>query len=171
MLVKLAEQLAKVKHSGQKYGDKDYFEYHIRGVVENARVLALDYKLEPTELYSLPICCYLHDIVEDTDVTLETITNIFGLGVGNVLGWLTRQKGIPYKWYLSGIADSGNIVAILVKLADAQFNRDNSVLEGNTSRAQYYQDNIDYIMSNYSYVKVDGVHQKVSLLEQRRKVL
>ena len=171
MKIELAKTLAKLKHTGQKYGDKDYFDYHICGVVDNALKLAVDYNLIEQEVENLLICAYIHDLVEDTDVTLETVTNIFGLGVGNIISWLTRRKGIPYKWYLSSIADSGNIIAILVKIADAQFNRDNSLLEGNQSRADYYQANIDYITSNHSHVKVDGQYQKVSLLEQRRKVL
>lgn len=169
--IELARQLAQYKHSGQRYGDEDYFEYHICGVLSNAQILATQYNLTEQEHEDLNICSYLHDLVEDTDVTLETVTNIFGLGVGNILSWLTRRKVIPYKCYLSSIADSGNIVAILIKLADAQFNRDNSVLEGHQSRAGYYQANIDYIMQSYAFVKVDGEYQKVSVLEQRRKVL
>lgn len=171
MKIELAKDIAKLKHTGQKYGDKDYFDYHICGVVDNALKLAVDYNLTEPERENLIICAYMHDLVEDTDVTLETVTNIFGLGAGNILSILTRRKGIPYKWYLSGVADSGNIVAILIKLADAQFNRDNSVLEGHQSRAGYYQANIDYIMQSYAFVKVDGEYQKVSVLEQRRKVL
>lgn len=33
--VELAEKLSKESHQGQKYGPHDYFDYHIKGVVNS----------------------------------------------------------------------------------------------------------------------------------------
>ncbi len=33
--VELAEKLSKESHQGQKYGSHDYFDYHIKGVVNS----------------------------------------------------------------------------------------------------------------------------------------
>ena len=53
--LQLANSLAQHFHSGQKYGEYDYFEYHLRGVVE-LLYETLDYKLY----------CEVHNLIGET---------------------------------------------------------------------------------------------------------
>ena len=61
--VELAEKLSKESHQGQKYGPHDYFDYHIKGVVNSL----IEHQF--SEVYI--ITALLHDSVEDTPLTLE----------------------------------------------------------------------------------------------------
>ena len=71
--MQLANNLAKHFHRGQKYGEWDYFEYHLRGVV----ALLSEVSLLPVKEDTI-VVAILHDIVEDTNCEIETIENIFG---------------------------------------------------------------------------------------------
>lgn len=70
----------------------------------------------------------LHDIVEDTDVTLEQVRTWFGEQVWVAVLSLTRPKGCPYREYLRFI--KSHKLALKVKLADL---RDNMRPERNTT--------------------------------------
>lgn len=71
---------------------------------------------------------WLHDVVEDTDYTIEDIRlGGFGTAICNALQAMTHDKSIPYMDYVKGIAK--NPVARAVKLADLRDNMDTSRLE------------------------------------------
>jgi len=71
-------------------------------------------------------CCaaLLHDVVEDTAVTLEQLSADFPPEVILVVNLLTHREGIPYEEYLRPIAR--NPVALRIKLADIRHNSDRS---------------------------------------------
>ena len=58
----------------------------------------------------------LHDVVEDTDVTIEQLKEEFPCSVTDILQLLTHGNGIDYYEYVAGICT--NIDAAFVKLAD-----------------------------------------------------
>lgn len=66
---------------------------------------------------------FLHDVVEDTDMTFEDLTDA-GIpnGVVNALRLLTHQKGTPYIDYVKSIIESGNPIALQVKYNDLKHN-------------------------------------------------
>ena len=72
----------------------------------------------------------LHDVVEDTSVTIEDLA-IQGITtvVIDILRLLTHDDATPYMDYIHTIKDSGNKDAIAVKLADLRHNSDNSRLD------------------------------------------
>lgn len=70
----------------------------------------------------------LHDVVEDTDVTIEELEREFPAEVTDALRLLTHEKGTDYFEYVRAIAD--NPVAKAVKLADLAHNSDESRLVG-----------------------------------------
>ena len=71
----------------------------------------------------------LHDIVEDTTVTFDELTNRdIPNEIINILQLLTHEDTFPYMEYIEKIKRSGNKTAIAVKLADLRHNSDKSRL-------------------------------------------
>ena len=64
----------------------------------------------------------LHDVVEDTDITLEELRECFPREVTDALALLTHDDNVDYFDYVRGI--KRNPIATKVKLADLAHNRD-----------------------------------------------
>ena len=74
------------------------------------------------------IVALLHDVVEDTDYTLEDLRAMgFGEEVIDALALLTHKKHVPYLQYVYQIKD--NRIARAVKLADLRHNSDSSRMD------------------------------------------
>ena len=69
-------------------------------------------------------CAILHDVVEDTPVTMEELAKGFPKEIIDVLKLLTHGEGVPYEQYVRSIKT--NPVAVKVKLADIAHNSDHS---------------------------------------------
>jgi (p)ppGpp synthase/HD superfamily hydrolase len=84
-----------------------------KGIAHSKRVAAL----VPDELVVIAL---LHDVVEDSDVTVEDITAEFGEDVGVVIGALTRKPSPveTYAGYIDRLALTPK--AVIVKLADIE---------------------------------------------------
>ena len=69
-------------------------------------------------------CCaaLLHDVAEDTDMTLEELEREFPREVMEVLSLLTHQKDVPYYDYVQAV--KANPIAVKIKLADIAHNSD-----------------------------------------------
>ena len=69
-------------------------------------------------------CCaaLLHDVVEDTDVTIEELAREFPSAVIEVLKLLTHTDDVDYFDYVRSI--KANPIAVKVKLADLAHNSD-----------------------------------------------
>jgi (p)ppGpp synthase/HD superfamily hydrolase len=65
---------------------------------------------------------YLHDTVEDTEVTIEEIREIFGDEIADAVALMTHADGVPYMDYVKEIGK--NPLARKVKLADLTHNMD-----------------------------------------------
>lgn len=72
----------------------------------------------------------LHDVVEDTDVTLSDLAREFPAEVIEALRLLTHQPGVPYLDYVRSLAT--NPVARAVKRADLRHNMDETRYMGGT---------------------------------------
>ena len=74
------------------------------------------------------VCALLHDVVEDTDTTLEDLAEMgFPPAVTEVLRLLTHDPSVPYFDYVAALAS--HPVAKQVKLADLRHNSDLSRME------------------------------------------
>ena len=119
-LIKRARNIAKRAHAEQKdKGGNPYIE-HIRAVVEG-----VDAPLEK-------VVAYLHDTVEDADVTFEELETEFPEEVIAPLKLLTHQKNVPYMDYVKKI--KYNEIARKVKLSDLHNNMDISRIPSPTEK-------------------------------------
>lgn len=97
-VVKTAEYYAKEKHQGQKYDKYDYFECHILSVVDVLfEVLFetnyIDYETHCDDLESLFAACYLHDVIEDCNVTYNDLVGVVGVKVADIVYDVTSELG------------------------------------------------------------------------------
>lgn len=113
-IVTKARDLAKKKHKGQRYGDLPYFEGHIQKVV-----LFLYEEMGITDPTTIA-AAYLHDIVEDTDVTSYQLKRDFPKEVVDAVLLLTKPDNGCELEYLLKLAT--NPIALSVKIADASVN-------------------------------------------------
>ncbi|MEM7058552.1 MAG: HD domain-containing protein [Pseudomonadota bacterium] len=68
------------------------------------------------------IVALLHDVVEDTQVTLDTIRDVFGTFIADAVDAITRRDGEGHDAYLDRVA--ANPLAKAVKIADLNDNSD-----------------------------------------------
>jgi len=114
-MIEEAKELARKVHEGQKYGDNDYFDYHLEGVAEIARQNSRDPLVEAVT--------YLHDVYEDApeeskNWVLKQLDNFHPLVKESVL-ILSHTEG-DYAEYIDRIFYTG--IPRRVKLADLTFN-------------------------------------------------
>lgn len=129
----LAEALSEHYHAGQFYGvNLNYFQYHISGVVNQMKV----HNMNEEAL----IVAYLHDIIEDTSCTIETIRGLFGEGIAAAVLAITKTPNESRDAYLSRCAK--NKLARVVKLHDALFNATNCLKNKNIEKYNYYLETI-----------------------------
>jgi len=110
-----AHDVAMAWHKGQEYKKRGVlvpYSYHLMGVVYNERI-----KTDRQR-----IIAWLHDILEDTEIERDTIRNMFGPEVANIVYLLTKKKDDLYMEYIRRIMDSGDVDAMAVKAADLRFN-------------------------------------------------
>lgn len=83
----------------------------------------------------------LHDVVEDTDITLDELAADFPAEVIDALRLMTHDKSVPYLDYVRKIGT--NPIAAKVKLADLTHNSDltrlDAVTEKDLERVEKYK--------------------------------
>ena len=71
----------------------------------------------------LQTVAWLHDIVEDTKVTLDDIKDLYPEEIVEAVALLTHnRKEMDYQSYIDRLCNSGNAIAIRVKIADQEDN-------------------------------------------------
>lgn len=128
VLLKCASEMSQAWHKGQKYGEEDYFHSHITQVVSSVVNAGAD----TTHV----VVAYLHDVVEDTEATLEDIEEFFGKEVADAVDAITKRSEETRSDYLVRCMD--NPIAKFVKLHDAWCNFNRSVKEGDQRRIRRY---------------------------------
>lgn len=91
------------------------------------------------------IVAYLHDIVEDTKITLPTIKNLFGKEICAAVDAMTKREGESRKVYIERCAS--NKIARFVKLQDATFNASNCFKNKNDNQFNYYMETISLLQA------------------------
>ena len=115
-LLEKARDISKTAHAGQvnKLG-KDYFTYHIMPIV----------CLADKESSCAAIVAFLHDTMEDTDVTAKDLEEAgFPTEIVDAVVAITRKKGEDYLDYIRRVKK--NNLAKTVKVCDLMVNMDTS---------------------------------------------
>ena len=93
------------------------------------------------------IAALLHDVVEDTDITLDDLTKEFPKEVIDALKLLTHHKGVPYMDYVAKIKT--NDIAKAVKIADLKHNSDltrlDNITDKDLERIKKYQEALELL--------------------------
>lgn len=132
-----AYELAKRAHSGQV--DKAGVDYINHPVAVSDRVYS-----EKEKTVAL-----LHDVVEDTGITIECLRTLFDNKIVNAVEFLTRKSGESYNAYIRRVAQ--NPIARHVKIADLSHNMELSrlpvVTEADIKRNEKYRKAMDFLRS------------------------
>jgi len=97
------------------------------------------------------VVALLHDVIEDTDYTLDDMKNMgFSDDILSAIALMTHDDGVPYMEYVALIKK--NPIAKMVKLADLRHNSDMSRLDKVTThdreRAEKYKKAIEFLESS-----------------------
>lgn len=97
------------------------------------------------------VVALLHDVIEDTDYTLDDMKNMgFSDDILSAIALMTHDDGVPYMEYVALIKK--NPIAKMVKLADLRHNSDMSRLDKVTAhdreRAEKYKKAIEFLESS-----------------------
>lgn len=137
-----AKNLSKHAHYGQK--DKagvDYFKGHINAVVEGLDPSSENITKEKT-------VAYLHDIVEDTFISIDSIRKMFSPEIAEAVEILTKDPKMDYMKYIKRIRK--NPLARAVKISDLKNNSDLSrlkeVTEKDLKRTEQYKKALDILL-------------------------
>lgn len=120
-LLELAIEVATKAHAGQLDKGGNLYILHSQAVAAS---------LDSTEN---KIVAYLHDVVEDTNITLEDLEKMgFTYRIVNSIRILTKSKDISYDDYLKSVKKDSN--AWHVKMADIKHNMDISRIPEPTAK-------------------------------------
>jgi GTP pyrophosphokinase len=122
-LIRKAFKLSYDAHKGMRRKSGELYIMHPLSV---ARIVNQEIGLGATSI----ICALLHDVVEDTDYTIEDIDNIFGPKIASIIDGLTKISGVfdantsqqaeNFRRILLTLAD--DVRVILIKIADRLHN-------------------------------------------------
>ncbi len=122
-MIRMAFNMALESHQNMRRKSGEPYIYHPIAV---AQIAAEEIGLGTTSI----VCALLHDVVEDTDITLEDIEREFGKKVAKIIDGLTKISGVfdynsslqaeNFRKMLLTLAD--DVRVILIKLADRLHN-------------------------------------------------
>lgn len=122
-MIRRAFDMALESHENMRRKSGEPYIYHPIAV---AQIAAEEIGLGTTSI----VCALLHDVVEDTDITLEDIEHEFGKKVAKIIDGLTKISGVfdydsslqaeNFRKMLLTLAD--DVRVILIKLADRLHN-------------------------------------------------
>ncbi len=133
-----AREFAIRKHEGQKYGIYPY-DIHLGNVVS----VLMKFSVFPVnqENCNLLVSAWLHDILEDTDVSIEELEDKFGKTITEIIFSLTDGDGANRKEKKENMYNKliKNKDGIVVKLADRIANVEFCLIHNNMELYQMYR--------------------------------
>lgn len=159
----LAEVYALAHHGNQRHGSLS-IEDHLR-VVASLAAFHCGYPEDSVERLHITSAAWLHDVVEDTDVSVATLKHVFGEDVAALVEAVTDRPGANrYQRHLNTywrIREKGGD-AVLIKLCDRLHNHARTL-----AHKEHY---LTMYLEEYPYFKMalwrPGEHVKIwSLLD------
>ncbi len=124
-------------HKGHMYTeDTTYFYGHIAPVVNHCYGRFVDGFLSKETMMATIICAYLHDVCEDTEVTLDEIEQQFGIEIRQAIDALTKRDGESRSENIKRVRK--NELALFVKRFDNLVNYTQCLRDGDWERAKMY---------------------------------
>ncbi len=133
-VIQQAMEFAAKAHEGQTYGPNEPYTAHLAAV---AKIVAGDEMAE--------IVAWLHDVVEDTPVTLREVGRSFGPFIAECVALLTDEQGVNRKERKAkshaklAKAQPQHFTALKVKVADRVANVEACVAKGNAGLLFMYR--------------------------------
>lgn len=109
--VRIAYEIARNAHAGQV--DKAGADYILHPMTVASNV---------GDREEAVIVALLHDVCEDTDVTIQQLAEVFSEPIIEALSVMTHDKDTPYMEYVAQVKQ--NPIARIVKIADMEHNMD-----------------------------------------------
>jgi len=133
LAIQAAQAVAEMKHKDQMYGENEPYTKHLAHVAE----VLLRFKFDSDDLQ---VAAWLHDVVEDTDMTLFQVEVMFGRNVADLVGRVTNEPGQNRKERHAKTYPKiqASMDATTLKLADRIANVESSV-ESNDKKLQMYR--------------------------------
>lgn len=143
-LIEAVYSFAAEAHKGQQYGENDYFLYHICCVVEDLKRRYCGWGEDPIWCEKIICTAYLHDVIEDTGYTKVDVYNLLvehtteetAKEITHAVDVLTKREDVSYNDYIENVKT--NKLASIVKEADAKFNMEECIAQGNYKWAKKY---------------------------------
>lgn len=143
-LIKAVYEFVAEAHKGQKYGENDYFLYHICSVVSDIRRRHDGWGEDEEWVEKIVCTTYLHDVIEDTGYTKVDVYNLLvehttedtAKEITHAVDVLTKREDVSYNDYIENVKT--NKLASIVKEADAKFNIGECIAQGNYNWAKKY---------------------------------
>lgn len=143
-LLVTAETWAEQLHFGQTYAyGEPYFNAHIKEVAKAALDFTRSERFTRTDRYLVQIIAYLHDIVEDTPVTITEIEKTFGKMIAECVLNLTKVEGAT--WESQWARATRHPLSHLVKKADMIVNLRTSLSNNNKRLIDKYTTGLRYL--------------------------
>lgn len=126
-----AKEFALKAHKGQLYGTREY-SFHLEAVVSIAKEFKLD--------ENIISACWLHDTIEDCNVSFQDIKNVCGERVAEIVYCVTDELGRNRKERKAKTYPKikNNNDALCVKLCDRIANMQQSFIDNNTNLLSMY---------------------------------
>lgn len=148
--IELAKLLATCMHNGQKRGDEPYIKH-----LEDVYNVLKEFNITDE---SILIAGYLHDILEDTNMSATLLENIFSKEIADIVFCVTNEIGFNRKERNLKTYEKlrKNPKAVIVKLADRISNVRYSKKLNNSGYFQMYEREYQ----NFKYYLNDEVSNK-----------
>lgn len=122
-LIEKAKKFARLKHKGQLYGDKNFFQYHPLVVYKILQIVAAND-------YSLQCAGLLHDVLEDTETTYEELVEAFDEDIASLVQEVSKEG---YNYFPNLKTQRG----VILKFADRLSNVSNMFDWGEERKRKY----------------------------------
>lgn len=152
--------LAKQAHKNQTRWDGSPYFNHIVGVVnlvqDNRKNLPDAFGLKEPEIFDkIVAAAFLHDVVEDTDITIEDLRREFSSLTCDMVECLTKRKGESYYDFILRVWGSGLPGAKYIKICDITHNMsDANEKEKMSARYAKYELSRHILRTSLDYIKI-----------------